>query len=213
MPVYSASSPEATGTLIAQTSDLHDSTIPHDMATTLTQQQPVLIPTASLHNKVALITGASRGIGRGCALELARRGASIIVNYGTSASAAAAVVAEIEAIGAGTATTGSSVGIVTSAKAVAIKADVSQVGEIERLFDEGIKEFGKVDIVMSNSGAECWDKTEDVTEEKFDVSIFSPSLPFLHTIPIPIPPAALTSPPHPTPSHHVTAIHTPLTPP
>lgn len=134
------------------------------------QQQPVLIPTASLHNKVALITGASRGIGRGIALELARRGASIIVNYGTSASAAAAVVAEIEAMGAGTATEGSSIGVVTGARAVAIQADVSRVEEIDRLFVEGVKVWGKLDIVMSNSGAECWGRTEDVTPEKYDVS-------------------------------------------
>ncbi|KAK5167491.1 uncharacterized protein LTR77_007190 [Saxophila tyrrhenica] len=118
-------------------------------------QQPVLVQTASLHNKVALITGASRGIGKGCALELARRGCSIVVNYANSKAGADEVVKEIEGLG-------------TGAKAVSIQADVSKVAEIERLFQESKKAFGKVNIVMSNSGTESWDKTEDITEEKFD---------------------------------------------
>jgi len=118
-------------------------------------QQAVLVPTASLHNKVALITGASRGIGKGCALELARRGCSIVVNYANSKAGADEVVKEIESLG-------------TGAKAISIQADVSKVAEIERLFQESKKHFGKVNIVMSNSGTESWDKTEDITEEKFD---------------------------------------------
>ncbi|KAF2772962.1 NAD(P)-binding protein [Teratosphaeria nubilosa] len=118
-------------------------------------QQPVLVQTASLHNKVALITGAGRGIGRGCAIELGRRGCSVVVNYANSKASADEVVKAIEATG-------------TGAKAVAIQADVSKVSEIERLFQESKKAFGKIDIVMSNSGTESWDKTEEITEEKFD---------------------------------------------
>ena len=118
-------------------------------------QQPVLVPTASLHNKVALITGAGRGIGRGCAIELGRRGCSVVVNYQSSRGSAEEVVAEIESFKNG-------------AKAVSIQADVSKVSEITRLFEESKKHFGKVDFVMSNSGTESWDKTEDITEEKFD---------------------------------------------
>ena len=118
-------------------------------------QQPVLVQTASLHDKVALITGASRGIGKGCALELARRGCSIVVNYANSKAGADEVVKEIESLG-------------TGAKAIAIQADVSKIAEIDRLFQESKKAFGKVNIVMSNSGTESWDKTEDITEEKFD---------------------------------------------
>ncbi|KAI6854890.1 NAD(P)-binding protein [Hortaea werneckii] len=118
-------------------------------------QQPVTVPTASLHGKVALITGAGRGIGRGCAIELGKRGCSVVVNYATSKSSADEVCQEIEASGSG-------------AKAVSIQADVSKKAEIERLFQDAKKAFGKIDIVMSNSGTESWDKTEEITEEKFD---------------------------------------------
>lgn len=107
----------------------------------------ISIPTASLEGKVALITGAGRGIGRGCAIELGRRGASVIVNYANSKSSADEVVKLIEETGSG-------------AKAISIQADVSKKSEIDRLFAEAKKAFGKIDIVMSNSGAESWDKTE-----------------------------------------------------
>jgi len=115
----------------------------------------VYVPTASLAGKVALITGAGRGIGRGCAIELGKRGASVIVNYVSSREAAEEVVKIIHGYGNG-------------ATAVAIQADVSKVSEIYRLFEEAKKAMGKIDIVMSNSGTESWDKTEDITEEKFD---------------------------------------------
>ncbi|KAF2670400.1 1,3,6,8-tetra-HN reductase [Microthyrium microscopicum] len=113
------------------------------------------VPTASLEGKVALITGAGRGIGRGCAIELGKRGCSVIVNYVSSEGPANEVVKIIE-------------GFNNGAKAVAIQADVSKVSEIDRLFTESKKALGKINIVMSNSGTESWDKTEDITEEKFD---------------------------------------------
>ncbi|KAF2219779.1 hypothetical protein BDZ85DRAFT_304366 [Elsinoe ampelina] len=118
---------------------------------------PVLVPTASLHGKVALITGSGRGIGRGTALELARRGCSIIINYARSATSAASTVEEIQQIGQS-----------TGADAFAIQADVSRVTEIKRLFEEGKKHFGKIDIVFSNSGAESFEPTEEITEEQYD---------------------------------------------
>ncbi|GAM89026.1 hypothetical protein ANO11243_070600 [Dothideomycetidae sp. 11243] len=109
--------------------------------------QVVTVPSASLHGKVAIVTGASRGIGRGCALELARRGCSVVINYAHSASAAELVCSEIASLPS---------------------ADVSKVSEIERLFLAAKSAFGKVDIVMSNSGTESWNKTEDITEEVYD---------------------------------------------
>lgn len=115
----------------------------------------IAVPSASLEGKVAIVTGAGRGIGRGVALELARRGASVVVNYVSSEGAASEVVHEIEKLNNG-------------ARAVAVRADVSKVDEIERLFSEAKSKLGRVDIVMSNSGTESWDRTEDVTEEKFD---------------------------------------------
>jgi 3-oxoacyl-[acyl-carrier protein] reductase len=118
-------------------------------------QQPVLVQSASLHGKVALITGAGRGIGRGCAIELGKRGCSVVVNYANSKSSADEVCEIIQKNG-------------TGAKAISIQADVSKKAEIERLFEETKKHFGKIDIVMSNSGTESWDKTEEISEEKYD---------------------------------------------
>ena len=115
----------------------------------------IAIPTASLEGKVALVTGAGRGIGKGIALELARRGASVVVNYVSSAGPAQEVVKEIESYNNG-------------ARAIAIQADVSKVSEIHRLFEEAKAAFGRLDIVMSNSGTESWDHVLDVTEEKYD---------------------------------------------
>ncbi|PSK42926.1 Diacetyl reductase [Elsinoe australis] len=120
-----------------------------------TDQQPVTVPTASLHGKVAIVTGGSRGIGKGVAIELGNRGCSVVVNYANSKSGADEVCKTIESNG-------------TGARAVAIQADVSKIDQIERLFQDTKKEFGKVDIVMSNSGTESWNKTEEITEEIYD---------------------------------------------
>ncbi|CAK7231912.1 putative secondary metabolism biosynthetic enzyme [Sporothrix curviconia] len=103
--------------------------------------------------KAAVITGAGRGIGRGIAIELGRRGASVVVNYGSSASAAEAVVAEL--VGLGT-------------QAVAIQADISKPAEVVSLFDRAVSHFGGIDIVVSNSGMEVWSSELDVTQELFD---------------------------------------------
>lgn len=110
-------------------------------------------PYQTLKGKVALVTGASRGIGAGIALELGARGASIIVNYVKGKSGAEAIVSQIEKFGS---------------KAVAVQADVSKVSEITALFEAGIGHFGTIDIVVSNSGTESFDKTEDITEDRFD---------------------------------------------
>ena len=110
-------------------------------------------PPPSLAGKVALVTGASRGIGAGIALELGARHASVVVNYVKGKSGADEMVEKIEKAGG---------------KAVAIQADVSKVAEITRLFEAAKAHFGKINIVCSNSGTESFDKTEDITEEKYD---------------------------------------------
>lgn len=107
----------------------------------------------TLAGKVALVTGASRGIGAGMALELGKRGASVVVNYVKGKAGADEIVAKIESYGS---------------KAVAIQADVSKVPEITKMFEAAKAHFGKINIVCSNSGTESFDKTEDITEERYD---------------------------------------------
>ncbi|MCM3441132.1 3-oxoacyl-[acyl-carrier-protein] reductase [Metabacillus halosaccharovorans] len=90
-----------------------------------------------LSNKVALVTGASRGIGRAIALDLAKNGASIAVNYAGNEAKANEVVDEIKASGG---------------QALAIKADVSNGDEVQQMIKEVIKEFGQLDILVNNAG-------------------------------------------------------------
>lgn len=108
----------------------------------------------TLAGKVALVTGSSRGIGAGVALELAARGASVVVNYVRGREGAEVIVRKIEALGG---------------KALAVQADVSKVPEITSLFEKAKEHFGKIDYVVSNSGMESFDKIEDITEEQFDL--------------------------------------------
>ncbi len=106
-----------------------------------------------LVGKVALVTGASRGIGAGIALELGARRASVVVNYVKGKEEADDIVRQIEAHGG---------------KAFAVQADVSKFPEITKLFEAAKSHFGKIDIVCSNSGMESFDKVDEITEEKFD---------------------------------------------
>ena len=106
-----------------------------------------------LDGKVALVTGSGRGLGAAIAEELGSRGASVVVNYAKSASAAEKVVADIKSFGS---------------KAIAIQADISKTPEVSRLFRDAISHFGRLDIVVSNSGMETFCKEEDVTEEIYD---------------------------------------------
>jgi 3-oxoacyl-[acyl-carrier protein] reductase len=107
----------------------------------------------TLKGKVALVTGASRGIGRAIAERLARKGAAVAVNYSSNAGEAQKVVAEIAAVGG---------------DAFAIQADVGRVPEIVRLFDETIAHFGKLDILVNNAGIMFVKPVSATTEAEFD---------------------------------------------
>jgi len=106
-----------------------------------------------LTGKVAIVTGASRGIGRGIAERLAKDGASVVVNYTKSADEAKKVVAGIEEKGG---------------KAVAVQADIGQVAEVRRLFQEAEKAFGRLDILVNNAGIFWAKPLADVTEADYD---------------------------------------------
>lgn len=92
-----------------------------------------------LKNKVALITGASKGIGKVIALRYAQLGADVVINYANDSNAADEVVKEIENY---------------KVRAISVKADVSKPSEITRLFELANAEFGKIDIVVANAGLE-----------------------------------------------------------
>jgi 3-oxoacyl-[acyl-carrier protein] reductase len=107
----------------------------------------------SLTGKVALITGASRGIGQAVARRLAREGAAIAVNYFRNKAEAQKLVAEIEKSGG---------------KGWAVQADVARVPEIARLFDESIARFSRLDILVNCAGIMFKKPVSAVTEEEFD---------------------------------------------
>jgi 3-oxoacyl-[acyl-carrier protein] reductase len=105
-----------------------------------------------LTGKVALVTGASKGIGAGIALAFGQAGASVIVNYATSAAEAANVVAEIEAQGG---------------KAVAVQADMSKEADVIRLFAEAQAAYGPINILVNNAGGAVFQLLDDFTEAAF----------------------------------------------
>jgi 3-oxoacyl-[acyl-carrier protein] reductase len=106
-----------------------------------------------LKGKVALVTGASRGIGRAIAGRLSRDGAAVAVNYVHNAHEAQSLVTEIQAAGG---------------KAIAIQADVGKVSDIVRLFDDTIAHFGRLDILVNNAGVMFNKPVSAVTEAEFD---------------------------------------------
>jgi 3-oxoacyl-[acyl-carrier protein] reductase len=115
---------------------------------------------AKLDGKVAVVTGASKGIGAGIARTLAKEGAAVVVNYASSEAAARAVVDGITAAGG---------------KAVAVRADVSKASEARSLIEAAVREFGRLDVLVNNSGIYEFAALEDLTEEhyrrQFDVNV------------------------------------------
>ncbi|KAL8765252.1 MAG: hypothetical protein Q9209_007608 [Squamulea sp. 1 TL-2023] len=106
-----------------------------------------------LDGKVALVTGSGRGIGAAMAIELARCGAKVVINYANARQSAEKTVAEIKSLGS---------------DAIAFQADVRQVAQTTKLMDDAVQHFGKLDIVCSNSGVVSFGHLDSVTEEEFD---------------------------------------------
>ncbi len=112
--------------------------------------------TPDLNGHVALVTGASRGIGAAVALTLAEAGASVAVNYRERADGAEAVVAKIKAMGG---------------RAAAIAADVSQGVDVTAMVDHVTKALGPIDILVNNAGMAIVRGVDDLTEAEFDLTI------------------------------------------
>jgi NAD(P)-dependent dehydrogenase (short-subunit alcohol dehydrogenase family) len=106
-----------------------------------------------LERKVALVTGASKGVGKGIALELAREGCAVAVNYHSDRAGAETTVAEIEAMGR---------------KAIAVQGDVGFADQVDRMFGETVAAFGKLDILVNNAGVQTWKALLDLEEEEWD---------------------------------------------
>src|SRR5437667_2624841 len=105
-----------------------------------------------LEGKVAVVTGASKGIGASIAQRLADEGAAVVVNYASSKQGADRVVAEITGKGG---------------RAIAVQADVSKHADVKRLFAEVKKAFGRLDVLVNNAGVYEFAPLEEVTPEHF----------------------------------------------
>ncbi|MFX1764848.1 glucose 1-dehydrogenase [Paraburkholderia sp. A1RI-2L] len=105
-----------------------------------------------LAGKVAVVTGASKGIGAGIAKALAAEGASVVVNYASSKAGADAVVAGITS---------------ANGKAIAVGGDVSKAADAQRIIDAAIETYGRIDILVNNSGVYELAPIEEITEEQF----------------------------------------------
>ena len=107
---------------------------------------------SKLAGKVAVVTGASKGIGASIAKSLAAEGASVVVNYASSKAGAEEVVSAITKSGG---------------KAVAVGGDVSKATEAQGIVDAAIKNYGRLDILVNNSGVYAFSPIFDITEEHF----------------------------------------------
>lgn len=110
----------------------------------------------SLHHKVAIVTGSSKGIGAEIAKALAKRGAKVVVNYANNKKEAHNVVSEISKIGS---------------KAISVRADVSKIEDVKHLFNTTIKEFGKINILVNNAGVMLNSLLENANDELFEKQV------------------------------------------
>ncbi len=106
-----------------------------------------------LEGKVALVTGASKGVGKGIALELARAGCDVAVNYNSDAAGADAAVSEIAALGR---------------KGFAVKGNVGVSTEVDLMFSAVLQEFRRIDVLVSNAGVQTWKALLDLEEAEWD---------------------------------------------
>ena len=107
----------------------------------------------SLTNKVAIVTGANSGIGLAIAVELARQGANIVIDFVSHPEAAGALEKEIIALGD---------------RAISVKADVSKVVDLQTLVDTAVQKFGRLDIMVNNAGVETRTSVLETTEEQYE---------------------------------------------
>jgi len=126
-----------------------------------------------LQGKVAVVTGASKGIGAGIARALGAAGAAVVVNYASDKAGAEKAVADIKAKGG---------------QAIAVKADVSKLAEVKRLFDETRKTFGKLDVLVNNAGVYKFAPIEETSEaeyqRQFAINVLGPLLTTREALPL-----------------------------
>src|SRR5690349_10618712 len=106
-----------------------------------------------LESRTALVTGASKGVGKGIALELARAGCDVAVNYNADRPGAEATVAEIAALGR---------------RAFPVQADVGTASEVDRMFAETAASFPRLDILVNNAGTQVWKPLLELEEAEWD---------------------------------------------
>jgi NAD(P)-dependent dehydrogenase (short-subunit alcohol dehydrogenase family) len=109
-----------------------------------------------LESKTALVTGASKGVGKGIALDLARAGAKVIVNYNSDSAGAHATVAEILSMGG---------------DAFAVQADVSVRAAVDHMLRSALEKFSRLDILVNNAGVQTWKPLLELTESDWDRTI------------------------------------------
>jgi NAD(P)-dependent dehydrogenase (short-subunit alcohol dehydrogenase family) len=105
------------------------------------------------HGKVALVTGASKGVGKGVALQLARHGASVAVNYNSDRAGAETTAAEIHDLGVA---------------AIVVQGNVGVAADVEAMFATVLREFGRLDILVNNAGVQTWKALLELSEAEWD---------------------------------------------
>lgn len=109
-----------------------------------------------LKNRVVLVTGASKGIGKAITIESAREGADVIINYATDKEGAKATLAEVEKLGR---------------RGIMFQADVSKKAEVDKMVGTGIEHFSKIDVLVNNAGIALWKPFLELDEENWDRTI------------------------------------------